>query len=89
MMSPKIFAKRIVTLGMVLGMLGVFGIYVTYAGNLEPVKTKTHLKVGDPAPDFTLPASMPLDGKDKITLSDFKGKKNVVLSFHVLDWTPT
>ncbi len=37
----------------------------------------TTLKVGDQAPDFTLPAT---DGK-KVTLSEFRGKKNVVLAF--------
>jgi|GEM_PF-225558 len=81
--------RKLILSGLALLMVSIFGVYTAHAGNLEPVKTKTHLKVGDPAPDFTLPASMPLDGKDKITLSDFKGKKNVVLSFHVLDWTPT
>jgi cytochrome oxidase Cu insertion factor (SCO1/SenC/PrrC family) len=35
------------------------------------------LKVGDVAPDFTLPAS---DG-GKVTLSSFRGKKTVVLAF--------
>jgi peroxiredoxin len=35
------------------------------------------LKVGDQAPDFTLP-----DTNNKpVKLSDFKGKKNVVLAF--------
>jgi peroxiredoxin len=37
----------------------------------------THLKVGDEAPDFTLPGT---DNKP-VKLSDFKGKKNVVLAF--------
>lgn len=38
---------------------------------------KTHLKVGDEAPDFTLPATT---GKT-VKLSEFRGKKNVVLAF--------
>ena len=48
-----------------------------------PAAPKTFLKVGQPAPDFTLPDTT---GK-KITLSDFKGKKNVVLAFYVLAFT--
>jgi cytochrome oxidase Cu insertion factor (SCO1/SenC/PrrC family) len=44
---------------------------------------KTHLKVGDKAPDFTLRAT---DGKT-YKLSDFKGKKNVVLAIYVLAFT--
>lgn len=36
------------------------------------------LKVGDPAPDFTLRR---LKGKDKVKLSSFKGKRPVVLIF--------
>ena len=48
-----------------------------------PAPPKTFLKVGQPAPDFTLPDTT---GK-KVTLSDFKGKKNVVLAFYVLAFT--
>jgi len=44
---------------------------------------KTNLKVGDRAPDFTLRAT---DGKT-YKLSDFKGKKNVVLAIYVLAFT--
>ena len=44
---------------------------------------KTHLKVGDKAPDFTLRAT---DGQT-YKLSDFKGKKNVVLAIYVLAFT--
>jgi thioredoxin-dependent peroxiredoxin len=43
----------------------------------------TTLKVGDRAPDFTLPDQ---DGKP-VKLSDFLGKKNVVLAFYVLAFT--
>ena len=46
--------------------------------------TKT-LKEGDVAPDFTLTSGN--QGK-KITLSEFKGKQNVVLAFYPLAWTP-
>ena len=37
----------------------------------------THLKVGDTAPDFTLPDN----NNHPVKLSDFRGKKNVVLAF--------
>jgi len=49
----------------------------------QPPPVKTHLKVGDPAPEFTLRGT---DGKT-YKLSDFKGKKNVVLAIYVLAFT--
>lgn len=42
------------------------------------------LAVGDLAPDFTLPATV----GDKITLSGYRGKKNVLLMFYPLDFSP-
>ena len=42
------------------------------------------IKVGDKAPDFTLDDQ----DKNKVTLSSFNGKKNVVLAFYPLDWSP-
>lgn len=55
---------------------------VALAQQPPPVK-KTHLKVGDAAPEFSLRAT---DGKT-YKLSDFKGKKNVVLAIYVLAFT--
>ena len=48
-----------------------------------PQAPRTNLKGGQAAPDFTLPGT---DGKT-YKLSDFKGKKNVVLAFYVLAFT--
>ena len=63
-----------------LALLAVVSV-VALAQQKPPVKT--HLKVGDPAPDFTLRAT---DGQT-YKLSDFKGKKNVVLAIYVLAFT--
>lgn len=49
----------------------------------QPQPPKTHLKVGQPAPEFALTDTT---GKP-VKLSDFKGKKNVVLAFYVLAFT--
>jgi peroxiredoxin len=49
----------------------------------QPAPPKTHLKVGDPAPDFTLIDT----NRQQVKLSDFKGKKSVVLAFYVLAFT--
>ncbi|MHA2053304.1 MAG: redoxin domain-containing protein [Candidatus Hodarchaeales archaeon] len=48
------------------------------------IQGDTKLKVGDEAPDFVLPAQ---DGK-KIRLSNYRGKKNVMLAFYPQDFTP-
>ena len=53
-------------------------------GQLKPIDSQLKVKVGEPAPDFTLPS---VAGK-KLTLSQFKGEKNVVISFVPAAWTP-
>jgi peroxiredoxin len=68
--------KRALSLSLLL-VLGVI------ASAQQPAPPKTNLKVGDAAPDFTLPST----AGQKVKLSDFKGKKNVVLAFYVLAFT--
>ncbi len=48
------------------------------------------IQVGTIAPDFELPSSELDNGRPgkKIKLSDFRGKKNVVLAFYPLDFSP-
>lgn len=53
-------------------------------GKLKPIDSVLRVKVGEPAPDFILPS---VSGK-KISLSQFHGEKNVVLSFVPAAWTP-
>lgn len=57
-------------------------IYST--GKLKPVDSVLKVKVGQKAPDFTLKA---VSGKT-VSLKDYRGKKNVVLSFVPAAWTP-
>lgn len=74
--------KHIVT-----ATIGVLLLLLTAAqmplGAQEEAIAKTNLKVGDVAPDFTLPS----DQGKPMQLSDFRGKKNVVLAFYVLAFT--
>ena len=42
------------------------------------------ITVGQPAPEFTLKDQ----NQQEIKLADFKGKRNVVLMFYPLDWSP-
>jgi peroxiredoxin (alkyl hydroperoxide reductase subunit C) len=89
--------KRLANLILIAGILSVFvsvpmafAISDVYKGNiyqvgtLKPIDSKLKVKVGDPAPNFILPS---ISG-EKVSLSQFRGKKNVVLSFVPAAWTP-
>jgi len=53
-------------------------------GTLKPVDSELRVKVGEVAPDFALTS---VTG-DKVRLSSYRGKANVVLSFIPAAWTP-
>jgi cytochrome oxidase Cu insertion factor (SCO1/SenC/PrrC family) len=75
--------QRNVALGVALGLALATGAAAQQQTQPQPAVARTHLKVGDVAPDFTLP-----DNAFKpVKLSDFRGKKNVVLAFYVLAFT--
>jgi len=66
------------------GLSDAFKENIYNVGTLKPIDSVPNLKVGDRAPNFTLPA---ISG-DKISLNQYRGKKNVVLSFVPAAWTP-
>lgn len=57
--------------------------FTTTGQDQQAAIATTNLKVGDAAPDFTLPS----DQRGSVTLSSFRGKKNVILAFYVLAFT--
>jgi len=61
----------------------------TPAKPAPPPAPHTNLKVGDKAPDFTLPSTIVGEDKRSVRykLSDLQGKKNVVLAFYVFAFT--
>ena len=55
-----------------------------FFGLLGTVRVSSALDVGDTAPDFTLPATT----GGKISLSQFRGKKLVLIEFYGADFSP-
>jgi AhpC/TSA family len=55
------------------------------AGGLFMAGLAQALEVGEPAPDFTLPSTT----GEKISLNQFRGKKLVLIEFHVNDFGAT
>ncbi len=53
-------------------------------GPLKPTDSRLKVKLGEKAPGFTLPS---VSG-EKVSLKEYYGKKNVVLSFVPAAWTP-
>ena len=89
--------KRLANLILIVGVLSVFvsvpmafAISDAYKGNiyqvgtLKPIDSVMKVKIGQLAPDFTLPSI----SEEKVSLNQYRGKKNVVLSFVPAAWTP-
>lgn len=95
-------ASRVHPFGVVAGALGILALIsvaaspVSHAaseqfrgkilapGKLKPIDSASTLKAGDAAPDFTLPSTT----GETVSLSQFRGRKNVILSFVPAAWTP-
>ena len=58
---------------------------VLLAGVLVVASVAAALEVGEKAPDFTLPSTT----GEKISLSQFQGKKPVLIEFYSGDFAPT
>lgn len=57
---------------------------VYQVGSLKPVDSTLKVRVGDRAPDFALKSV----GGEVVSLKDYIGKKNVMISFVPAAWTP-
>jgi hypothetical protein len=73
--------KRILAAALVLAALPALTLLSTTAQQEKVAKVS--LKVGDTAPDFALLS----DQWKPVKLSDYKGKKNVLLAVYVLAFT--
>ena len=74
--------RMVASLGAFMLMLGMAPTLAA-PQDQQPVVAKTNLKVGDMAPDFTLLS----DKWEPVKLSDYRGKKTVILAFYVLAFT--
>ncbi len=93
-MKKKCHVKRLIVFCTILSFLlcaaSAWAISDAYKeniynpGKLKPIDSKLKVKVGQRAPDFTLPAV----GGGKVALSQYRGKKNVMLTFIPAAWTP-
>jgi peroxiredoxin len=87
-MKPLVYLTILSLLGIAAAMPseqpGSDRLPIYDVGHLKPVDSQLKIKVGDQAPDFTLRA---VKGGE-VSLKDFRGKKNVVISFVPAAFTP-
>ena len=70
--------------GPAFGLSEVYKDNIYTSGNLKPTDSTLTVAVGEPAPDFTLPSVH----HGIVSLGQYLGKKNVVISFIPAAWTP-
>ena len=63
----------------------LFFLGVLLSGVLGVASVATAVKIGEKAPDFTLPSTT----GENISLSQFQGKKPVLIEFYTDDFAPT
>ena len=78
--TTYIFLAVALIVGLVAGYVGATLLGPARPGEVHNAK----LQAGNKAPDFRLPDHT----GGYVRLSDFQGKKNVVIAFYPLAWTP-
>jgi len=78
--------QKLFLTGLAAWLLAASALISTANAADKPAAPPPALKVGDVAPDFTLRY---FDGNDlkPVTLSQYRGKKNVVLAFYIFAFT--
>ena len=84
MINPVSALILLLSAATALGASEAFKDNIYNPGQLKPVDSTLKVKIGQPAPDFTLPSV----AGEKISLSQYRGKKHVVISFVPAAWTP-
>lgn len=92
-MTARILASLLLLLGLCLSAQAAQAVdlkdMLYNPGQLKPTDSQLKVRPGQPAPDFTLPAVLVgQSSKRSVRLSDYRGRKNVVLSFIPAAFTP-